>query len=114
MEDLVNFSGLDEYDIQSGEFEAVIIPVEKLADYGTSCGTVGNKPFTKQVIEYLKRKHISQAAIVADKEDKRILCMALPISMGSAYKFSRMVEQNEGSLRPDVSNISGWINFESE
>jgi len=93
------------------------IPIDELSEYSTACGVVGNKPFTKSVIQFLK-KHCNKEYVLAElMNETEILNMAVcwkDRPKKNSEKFADMVYANGGSLRPELDIIDGWDTYESE
>lgn len=110
--ELICLSNVDDSDLQDA-FALVKIPVTQLSEFGTSCGTVGNRPFTSKAIKMLQVDNDFVFAIIL-REDLNICCMLARMSEEDGQEFSDLIDNNKGSLRYDVSRVGDWASFESE
>ena len=90
------------------------VPLDELSVFGTSCGEVGNKAFTKKVVDFLRSKGVEFIVGLGANKEPIISSVAINISEKDAVKFGNMIGKNKGSLRADHSKISEWSVFESE
>ena len=93
------------------------IPIDDLSKYSTACGVVGNKPFTKSVIQFLKRYCAKEYVLAELMNETEIINMAVcwkDKPEKNSEKFADMVYANGGSLRPELEIEDGWDCYESE
>jgi len=122
MQDLLTMAGVSESELDKeimkdeGYYYVVIkVPIDRLDIFGTSCGNVGNRPFTKEVIDFLKSKKVEFIIALSFNDEPKICSAAIQIDEKSGRRLEKMVNNNKGSLRGDSSNqVSGWIIYESE
>lgn len=92
------------------------------AELGTFCGTEGNIALScTETIAFLKKQNIQEILFIALEDDlNQDYCAvsgALPIDFyneDTAEELFDVVQDNEGSFRPDCCSIKGWTVFESE
>ena len=100
-----------------------------LTKYSTACGADPNHPFTKKVLDFL-RKHSDFNYVIAEVymlEPLSILNLAVKYNSKYHYRtyyrltneFSDMIYENGGSLRADESHTKNkyerwWDTYESE
>ncbi len=90
------------------------IPVGELPIFGTACGTRGNKPFSRKVVDFLQLKEVHFTVALGENEKPTIFSVAVNISGEDAEQFEEMITSGQGSLRGETSRVGGWSVFESE
>lgn len=117
-QELLDMAGLKERELIDPNREIdmgfVKIPIGKLSLFGTNCGKASNKPFSREVIDFLKSRGARMVIALSDNTEPVIHSAAVEISEEDAEKFAKKISKNHGSLRPDPSIIKGWMTFESE
>ena len=116
--ELLEMAGVEENELVDPEmgFDMALIkvPASELSIFGTTCGTKGNKAFSKEVLDFLQSKGIEFIIGLGENKEPVISSTAINFSEEDAEKFSEMVGNNKGSLRAENSKVSGWSVFESE
>lgn len=116
--ELLEMAGVEEGELVDPEmgFDMALIkvPATELSIFGTTCGTKGNKVFSREVIDFLQSKGIEFIIGLGENKEPTISSAAINISAEDAEAFSEMVDNNKGSLRANSSKVSGWSVFESE
>jgi len=112
--DLIGIFGYDESEISTDGLAIIKAPIEKLSIFGTSCGTVGNKAFDRNVLNFFKTKGVEFIVAISNREEPSIYFAVIKVNEKDGEKLSDMIAENDGSLRCDTSSIDGWSTFESE
>lgn len=116
--EVIETAGLEDGELIDEEmgfdFSVVKIPVEKLLSFGTMCGEVGNKAFSKAVVDYLKSLKVDFIIALSDNKEFTISSAVIPISEKNGPKLERLIEKSNGSFRCDSSQLPGWTTYESE
>ncbi len=90
------------------------IPVNELSIFGSACGTIGNKPFSKEVVNFLHSKGIEFTIALGENKEPTISSIAINVSGEDMEKIGEMITNEHGSLRGENSKVSDWSVFESE
>ena len=116
--ELLEMAGVEESELIDPEMDfdlgLIKVPATELSIFGTACGTKSNKPFSGKVINFLQSKGIEFIVGLGKNKEPIISSAAINISAEDAERFSKMVDNNKGSLRADNSKVNGWSVFESE
>lgn len=113
-QELLSMAGLEEGELTRFNLDFLKIPASELTVFGTVCGKVGNKAFTKEVVDFLQSKGVGFILGLGDNLEPKISSAVINMSGRDARKFSAMIDKNDGSLRADSSRVNGWSAFESE
>lgn len=109
---LLRTAGVDQQNVDSGDFALTAIELDALGLAGTACGDVGNTPFDLAALNLLKSAGVAFVVAVLDKQ-LRICAMAVQLSREDALVIETKITENGGSLRVAAAP-SGWVMFESE
>lgn len=116
--ELLEMAGVEESELVDPEigFDMALIkvPASELIIFGTTCGTKGNKAFSKEVVDFLQSKGVEFIIGLGENKEPIISSAAINISAEDAEKFSEMVGNNKGVLRAENSKVNRWSVFESE
>ncbi len=117
-QELLEMAGIEENELVDKEMGfdlgVIKIPVEQLSIFGTSCGDVGNKAFSQEVIDFLKSKKAEFIIGLSDNKEPKISSAAMQINEKDGEKLEKLIDKNKGSLRAEASRVEGWSVFESE
>ena len=96
-----------------------LLTLEELEGWGTVCGSLTNKCFHRDVIDFLLLRGVKFAivGIIPDEDDPTnylIAGGALPLPFGDeSAELSDLINTYDGSWRDDCC-IEGWSSYESE
>lgn len=94
----------------------VLIYTSDLFGFGTATGTVGNKCFDADVINYLKEKNVDYivSSIFLNEPYELSHCLISFETEEDCEIFSEMIEEKKGSLTFNSDRIDNYWFFEAE
>jgi len=96
------------------DFGIIKVPVAELIRFGTACGEIDNKAFSKKVVDFLIGESVEFIIALSSNKNFTIGSAAIQMNQKGGRKLEAMIEKNDGSLRCDSSPIRGWTVYESE
>lgn len=112
--EILDAAGLTEGELADEDAILVRIPLTLIPDFGTFCGRIKNSPFSDKAVELLKSGGLDFVLAVSNATNPEIRSMAAKMSEKKSAELSEEISQGGGSLRPDSSEVEGYIVFESE
>lgn len=107
--DLTAFVTEDDMD----QFTVIEIPLDRLYNFQTACGTENKRPFTEDVIKFLRQRKVKSIFALVN-EWLEIWAAVVPIGKKDGRHFQDLVYERGGSLRCDSASLKGWTVYESE